>query len=173
MKRSYGFDSHPENQANFINVKTRPNSRSSHRRTSFLILTVICNFIHLRPLSLTTYPRRKLSSSTGMVLYKEYRSLAQRGWRFIVDMSTICWLKSWKKSKPATQFLQLGYDLLYHSTIVGDGRDILGDDVIGWGSHNFCKLLRDPKRVSWHQEASYWPVPPSKMVTVYYNLTTF
>jgi len=61
------------------------------------------------------------------------------------------------------------YDLLCHSTIVDYVRDILGGDVIGWGSHYFCKLPRDPKTVSWHQDASYWPMTSSKTVTVYYT----
>ena len=46
-------------------------------------------------------------------------------------------------------------------------KDLLGEDVIGWGSHFFCKLPGDGKRVSWHQDASYWPLTPSKAVTVW------
>lgn len=46
-------------------------------------------------------------------------------------------------------------------------KDLLGEDVIGWGSHFFCKMPGDGKRVSWHQDASYWPLTPSKAVTVW------
>src|SRR5262249_17252977 len=49
------------------------------------------------------------------------------------------------------------YDLLRHPRIVAFVRDILGDDVVGWGSHYFCKLPGDGKVVHWHQDASYWP----------------
>ncbi|MBT3603303.1 MAG: phytanoyl-CoA dioxygenase family protein [Candidatus Latescibacteria bacterium] len=59
------------------------------------------------------------------------------------------------------------YDLLTHPRIVAYVKDILGDNVIGWGAHYFCKLPKDGKRVSWHQDASYWPMTPSKTVTVW------
>ena len=59
------------------------------------------------------------------------------------------------------------YDLLCEPRIVNCVRDILGDNVVGWGSHFFCKMPRDGKRVSWHQDASYWPLTPSKTVSVW------
>ena len=59
------------------------------------------------------------------------------------------------------------YDLLTHPRIVGYIRDLLGDDVVAWGSHYFCKLPHDGKIVAWHQDASYWPLTPSKTVTVW------
>ena len=61
----------------------------------------------------------------------------------------------------------LAYDLLTNSRIVSYVRDLLGEDVIGWGSHFFCKMPRDGKSVAWHQDASYWPLSPSKTVTVW------
>ena len=59
------------------------------------------------------------------------------------------------------------YDLLCESRIVVYVKDILGEDVIGWGSHFFCKMPHDGKSVAWHQDASYWPLTPSKAVTVW------
>ncbi|MEM7536087.1 MAG: phytanoyl-CoA dioxygenase family protein [Chloroflexota bacterium] len=59
------------------------------------------------------------------------------------------------------------YDLITHPKIVAHVKDILGDNVIGWGSHYFCKMPRDGKTVSWHQDASFWPMSPSKTVTVW------
>jgi ectoine hydroxylase-related dioxygenase (phytanoyl-CoA dioxygenase family) len=59
------------------------------------------------------------------------------------------------------------YDLLTHPRIVAVVRDLLGENVIGWGSHYFCKLPHDGKTVPWHQDASYWPLTPSKTVTVW------
>lgn len=59
------------------------------------------------------------------------------------------------------------YDILTHPPIVAIVRDILGEDVIGWGSHFFCKMPGDGKAVAWHQDASYWPLTPSKSVTVW------
>jgi non-haem Fe2+, alpha-ketoglutarate-dependent halogenase len=46
-------------------------------------------------------------------------------------------------------------------------KDILGENVVAWGSHFFCKMPGDGKRVAWHQDASYWPLTPSKAVTVW------
>jgi ectoine hydroxylase-related dioxygenase (phytanoyl-CoA dioxygenase family) len=59
------------------------------------------------------------------------------------------------------------YDLLTHPRIVACIKDLLGEEVIGWGSHFFCKMPGDGKRVSWHQDASYWPLTPSKAVTAW------
>ncbi len=69
----------------------------------------------------------------------------------------------------ATAHLRYGrvYDLLTGARIVACVKDLLGDDVIGWGSHFFCKMPGDGKRVSWHQDSSYWPLTPSKAVTVW------
>ena len=59
------------------------------------------------------------------------------------------------------------YDILMHAPIVDLVRDLLGENVIGWGTHFFCKMPRDGKAVAWHQDASYWPLSPSKAVTVW------
>ena len=59
------------------------------------------------------------------------------------------------------------YDLLTDRRIVACVSDLLGDDVVGWGCHYFCKMPRDGKRVSWHQDATYWPLTPAKTVTVW------
>ncbi len=59
------------------------------------------------------------------------------------------------------------YDILTNPRIVALVKDILGEDVVGWGTHFFCKMPRDGKAVAWHQDASYWPLSPSKAVTVW------
>ena len=59
------------------------------------------------------------------------------------------------------------YDLLANPTLVGVMTDLLGEDVIGWGAHFFCKLPGDGKRVDWHQDCSYWPLTPTKAITVW------
>lgn len=59
------------------------------------------------------------------------------------------------------------YDLLTDQRIVDAVSDLLGENVIGWGSHFFCKMPGDGKSVAWHQDASYWPLSPSKAVTVW------
>ncbi len=69
----------------------------------------------------------------------------------------------------STAHLKYGYvyDLLTDARIVDCVADLLGPNVIGWGSHFFCKMPRDGKLVAWHQDASYWPLTPSKTVTVW------
>lgn len=59
------------------------------------------------------------------------------------------------------------WDLLTHPKIVAYVADLLGENVIGWGSHFFCKMPGDGKRVDWHQDCSFWPLTPTKAVTVW------
>jgi len=59
------------------------------------------------------------------------------------------------------------WDLLNHPNIVGPMRDLLGQDVVGWGAHFFCKMPGDGKRVDWHQDCSYWPLTPTKAITAW------
>lgn len=59
------------------------------------------------------------------------------------------------------------HDLVTEPRILDYVSDLLGEDLICWGTHYFCKTPGDTKRVSWHQDASYWPLTPSKTVTVW------
>ena len=59
------------------------------------------------------------------------------------------------------------FDLLANERITAHIKDLLGEHLVGWGSHFFCKMPRDRKTVSWHQDASYWPMTPSKTATVW------
>ncbi len=59
------------------------------------------------------------------------------------------------------------YDILTDARIVSCVADLLGENVVAWGSHFFCKMPGDGKSVAWHQDASYWPLSPSKTVTVW------
>lgn len=59
------------------------------------------------------------------------------------------------------------YDLLTDERVVAYVSDVLGPDVVGWGCHYFCKMPHDGKHVDWHQDATYWPLTPSKTVTVW------
>ncbi len=59
------------------------------------------------------------------------------------------------------------HDILTNPQIVACVADLLGENVIAWGSHFFCKMPHDGKAVGWHQDASYWPLSPSKAVTVW------
>jgi non-haem Fe2+, alpha-ketoglutarate-dependent halogenase len=69
----------------------------------------------------------------------------------------------------STAHLRYGcvYDILTDARVVTRVKDLLGEDVIAWGSHFFCKMPGDGKRVSWHQDSSYWPLTPSMAVTAW------
>ena len=59
------------------------------------------------------------------------------------------------------------WDILTDPKIVACVSDLLGENVVGWGSHFFCKMPGDGKSVDWHQDCSYWPLTPSKSITVW------
>jgi len=59
------------------------------------------------------------------------------------------------------------HDLVMNPRILDLVEDIVGPDIICWGTHFFCKIPHDPKSVPWHQDASYWPFSPARTVTVW------
>lgn len=59
------------------------------------------------------------------------------------------------------------YELVQHPRLVAPVADLLGPNVVCWGAHFFCKMPRDGKRVPWHQDATYWPLSPTKTVTLW------
>lgn len=44
---------------------------------------------------------------------------------------------------------------------------ILGEDIILWGSGLFCKSAVGGKATPWHQDAEYWPIRPLRTCTVW------
>jgi len=69
----------------------------------------------------------------------------------------------------STAHLRYGriYDLLKHPRIVSLVGDLLGENVVGWGTHYFCKMPHDGKSVAWHQDVSYWPLSAARNLTVW------
>ena len=59
------------------------------------------------------------------------------------------------------------YQLVQHPKIVDAVSDLLGPNVVCWGSHFFCKMPKAGKRVPWDQDSTYWPLSPTKTVTVW------
>lgn len=59
------------------------------------------------------------------------------------------------------------WDIVTSPKILDYVQDLLGETIILRHSHFFAKLPGDGKRVAWHQDASYWPLSPSKVVTVW------
>lgn len=59
------------------------------------------------------------------------------------------------------------YGLCTNPTILDYVEDLLGPNFVCWGAQFFCKLPGDPKEVSWHQDAPYWALEPTRTVTVW------
>lgn len=68
-----------------------------------------------------------------------------------------------------TAHLRFGriHDLVRHPRLLGPVVDLLGPDVVAWGAHFFCKLPHDGKAVPWHQDCTYWPLSPTRTVTIW------
>ena len=59
------------------------------------------------------------------------------------------------------------YDLVMNPRVLDMVEDLMGPNIVCWGTHYFCKTPHDPKSVPWHQDASYWPFTPARTVTVW------
>jgi non-haem Fe2+, alpha-ketoglutarate-dependent halogenase len=65
------------------------------------------------------------------------------------------------------RFCQPVWDIVTNPTLLDYVEDILGPNIVAWGTQYFCKLPGDGKVVSWHQDASYWPLTPAHTVTAW------
>jgi ectoine hydroxylase-related dioxygenase (phytanoyl-CoA dioxygenase family) len=66
-----------------------------------------------------------------------------------------------------TRHCQPVWDIINHPAILDYVEDLIGPDIVAWGTQYFCKLPGDGKVVSWHQDASYWPFTPTRTVTLW------
>src|SRR5579871_5213323 len=66
-----------------------------------------------------------------------------------------------------TRYCRPIWDIITHPTILDHVEDLIGPDIVAWGTQYFCKLPGDGKVVSWHQDASYWPFTPAHTVTLW------
>jgi len=64
------------------------------------------------------------------------------------------------------RFLALARD----PRIVDLVRGVLGDDIVLWGCHVFCKPAGDGYETPWHQDGHYWPIRPLANCTVWVAL---
>ena len=61
-------------------------------------------------------------------------------------------------------------DLARDTRIVELVSAVIGDDVILWGCHVFCKPAGDGYATPWHQDGHYWPIRPLANCTVWVAL---
>ncbi len=61
-------------------------------------------------------------------------------------------------------------DLARDPAIVELVSGVIGDDVILWGCHVFCKPAAEGYETPWHQDGHYWPIRPLATCTVWVAL---
>ena len=61
--------------------------------------------------------------------------------------------------------------LIRHPAILDAVEQIIGPDILCWGSGFFIKNARDPSFVSWHQDSTYWGLEPSDIVSAWVALS--
>jgi hypothetical protein len=68
--------------------------------------------------------------------------------------------------KGSKAFLQLAMDPQIVELVSG----VIGDDIILWGCHVFCKPPVEGYETPWHQDGHYWPIRPLATCTVWVAL---
>ncbi len=59
------------------------------------------------------------------------------------------------------------WDMATNPRLLDLVQDLIGPDIVAWGTHFFCKMPGDGKAVAWHQDATYWPLTPTRTVTAW------
>ncbi|MGI4945145.1 MAG: phytanoyl-CoA dioxygenase family protein [Janthinobacterium lividum] len=62
-------------------------------------------------------------------------------------------------------------EVIRHPGILDAVEDVLGPNLLVWGSSFFIKDARDPGFVSWHQDSTYWGLDPADIVTAWVALS--
>ncbi len=74
------------------------------------------------------------------------------------------------RHKPHLLFTWLN-DLIRHPRILDAVEDIVGPDILCWGTTFFTKEARNPGYVSWHQDSTYWGLEPPDIITAWVAFT--
>jgi non-haem Fe2+, alpha-ketoglutarate-dependent halogenase len=74
------------------------------------------------------------------------------------------------RHKPHLLFTWLN-DLIRHPRILDAVQDIIGPDILCWGTSFFIKERRNPGYVSWHQDSTYWGLEPPDIITAWVAFT--
>tara|TARA_B100000902_G_scaffold345055_1_gene350831 strand:+ start:1657 stop:2418 length:762 start_codon:yes stop_codon:yes gene_type:complete len=61
------------------------------------------------------------------------------------------------------EFLKFGL----YPEIINEVKQLIGEDIILWGSSLFCKAEKTGNETPWHQDGEYWPIKPLKSLTVW------
>jgi non-haem Fe2+, alpha-ketoglutarate-dependent halogenase len=74
------------------------------------------------------------------------------------------------RHKPHLLFTWLN-DLVRHPRILDAVEDIIGPDILCWGTSFFTKEAHNPGYVSWHQDSTYWGLEPPDIITAWVAFT--
>jgi len=75
-----------------------------------------------------------------------------------------------QRHKPHLLFTWLD-ELIRHPRILDAVEDVIGPDILCWGTSFFIKEPRNPAFVSWHQDSTYWGLDPADIVTAWVALS--
>ena len=62
-------------------------------------------------------------------------------------------------------------ELIRHPGILDAVEQVIGPNILCWGSSFFIKDAHDPGFVSWHQDSTYWGLEPPDIVTAWVALS--
>jgi hypothetical protein len=62
-------------------------------------------------------------------------------------------------------------DLIRHPRILDAVQDVIGPNILCWGTSFFIKERRHPGFVSWHQDSTYWGLDPPDVITAWVALS--
>jgi non-haem Fe2+, alpha-ketoglutarate-dependent halogenase len=62
-------------------------------------------------------------------------------------------------------------ELIRHPAILDAVEDVIGPDILCWGTTFFTKEPRNPAFVSWHQDSTYWGLEPADVITAWVALS--
>ena len=54
--------------------------------------------------------------------------------------------------------------------IINEVKQLIGEDIILWGSSLFCKAEKTGNETPWHQDGEYWPIKPLESITVWLSI---
>ena len=63
------------------------------------------------------------------------------------------------------------YDLIHLPTIVNKVQDLLGPNILCWGTDLWIKEANSQKFVSWHQDSRYWGIEGGQLVSAWVALS--
>ena len=62
-------------------------------------------------------------------------------------------------------------EVIRHPAILDAVEDVIGPDILCWGTTFFTKEPRNPAFVSWHQDSTYWGLEPADIITAWVALS--